>query len=74
MGGDSLGSIVSAGPTEYVPKPGMMRVCRKCGKNKLASTNPGPCHRCKNRYGRKIDKTKDWCIEVPTGTKLPVSI
>ncbi|MCK9360667.1 hypothetical protein M0Q28_00360 [Patescibacteria group bacterium] len=68
---DSLGSIVdNVSRPEFKAPEGQKRVCSKCRKNPLASTNPGPCHACKRRHGRrlKLEKGKEYAILLPSKT------
>lgn len=71
--GSSLGSAAArSNAKEYTAPEDMMRICGKCRNAKLSSLNPGPCEVCKKRYGRRISRTKNWCMLVPKGTPLPV--
>jgi hypothetical protein len=71
--GQSLGSAGAGSKVkEHVAPKGHMRICGKCRRNKLADANPGPCHACQRKHGRKLSRTKNWCLTVPIGTPLPV--
>lgn len=74
--GASLGAVSSAGSSkEFVAPKGMIRVCAKCRKNRLAARNAGPCQPCRtelSRKGRRFSTKQSWCLEVPVGTPLPL--
>lgn len=71
-GGNTLGSASGkSAAKEHVAPEGFVRICSLCRITRLASLNPGPCHRCRSQYRIKNVRTES-CLVVPIGTSLPV--